>query len=290
MSIQVYLNGEFVPKDKAAVSLFDHGLLYGDGVFEGIRAYNGAIFKLDEHIERLYQSARTIYLTIPIHIEELKQIHLELMRRNKLQDGYLRTVVTRGVGDLGLNPDKCQEPTIFILADRITLYPQEFYDNGLNVVTVSVRRTPPDCLTGRVKSLNYLNNIMARIESNFAGAQEALMLNHAGQVVECSADNVFIVKGSSIYTAPVYLGALEGITRNSVMDIARSLGYTVKEEPFTVHDVYNCDEAFLTGTAAELVSIVTLDRRSVGTGKPGPVWKRIKEAFPAYVKDHGTPV
>jgi branched-chain amino acid aminotransferase len=286
----VYIDGEFFPKEKAQISVFDHGLLYGDGVFEGIRAYNGGIFKLDEHIDRLYQSAHTIGIKVPIAMDELRQLHLEIMKKNNLQEGYIRTIITRGKGDLGLDPKKCKVPTVIVIADKISLYPQEFYDNGLNVVTVSMRRPPVDSLNGRVKSLNYLNNIMARMEAGAHGAQEALMLNHQGLVVECSADNIFIVNGRTLTTPPSWLGALEGITRNAVIDMALSLDYIIKEVPFTLHDIYNADEAFLTGTAAEIASIVTLDGRTIGSGKPGPVSRRIKEFFPQFVADFITPI
>lgn len=288
--ILVYIDGRYVPKSQAAVSVFDHGLLYGDGVFEGIRAYDGHIFKLDEHLERLYASAKSIGIAIPMPFDEMKRVHAEILVKNGLRDAYFRTVVTRGVGDLGLDPNKCAKPTVFVIADKIALYPPEKYEKGIAIVTASVRRTPPDSLNGRMKTLNYLNNILAKSEANHAGAQEALMLNHQGLVVECSAENLFLVRGSTILTPPVHLGALQGITRDSIIDIARGLEYKVHEEPFTLHDVYNAEEIFITGTGAELMPVVSVDRREIGTGKPGPVCRRLREAFPAYVRLHGTKI
>lgn len=286
----IYIDGEFLPKTEAKVSVFDHGLLYGDGVFEGIRSYNGRVFKLDEHLERLYDSAKSIMLQIPIPIETMKETVLETLRRNHLSEAYIRLVVTRGVGDLGLDPDKCPQPSIIIIADKITLYPQKFYEEGLEIVTASVRRNYSEAINPRIKSLNYLNNILAKIEGKQSGAEEVLMLNAEGYVVECSGDNIFWVKNEVLVTPPVHMGILEGVTRNSVIDLAREAGMRVEERVFTRHDLYIADECFLTGTAAEVIPVVNIDRRAIGDGQPGKVTEKLIAAFRQFAHSCGTPI
>lgn len=275
----VYIDGEYFPQEEAKISVFDHGLLYGDGVFEGIRSYKGRVFKLDEHLQRLYDSAKAIMLEIPISIEDMEEAVLETLRRNQLHDAYIRLVVTRGVGDLGLDPDKCPVPTIFIIADKITLYPPNFYEDGLEIVTVSIRRNYAEAISPRIKSLNYLNNILAKIEGKQAGVEEVLMLNAEGYVVECSGDNIFFLKDNVIVTPPTHLGILEGVTRNTVIDLARELGITLEEKVFTRHDLYTAEECFLTGTAAEVIPVVKIDQRIVGNGYPGTVTQKLIEEF-----------
>jgi len=286
----IYLDGKFVPKEEAKISVFDHGLLYGDGVFEGIRSYNGRVFRLDEHLERLYNSARAIMLEIPLSISEMEEALLETLRRNNLSDAYIRLVVTRGVGDLGLDPAKCPKPTVFIIADKITLYPQEHYENGLEIVTVATRRNLPEAINPRIKSLNYLNNILAKIEGKQAGALEALMLNAEGYVVECTGDNIFIVKNGALITPPKYVGILEGVTRNAVMEIARDMDICVEEEVLTLYEVYTADECFLTGTAAEIIPVVKIDQRKLGDGKPGKITEKLAAAFKKLTETSGTPI
>ena len=286
----IYIDGEFLPKAEAKISVFDHGLLYGDGVFEGIRSYNGRVFKLDEHLERLYDSAKSIMLQIPIPIETMKETVLETLRRNHLSEGYIRLVVTRGVGDLGLDPDKCPKPTIIIIADKITLYPQKFYEKGLDIVTASARRNYAEAINPRIKSLNYLNNILAKIEGKQAGTEEVLMLNAEGYVVECSGDNIFWVKNDVLVTPPVHIGILEGVTRNSVIALARDNRMQVEERVFTRHDLYIADECFLTGTAAEVIPVVTIDRRTIGDGRPGKVTQKLMAAFRQMANNTGTPI
>lgn len=286
----VYLNGEFVPREEAKISVFDHGLLYGDGVFEGIRSYNGRVFKLDEHLKRLYDSAKAIMLKIPLEMDEMREVVLETLRRNNLRDAYIRLVVTRGEGDLGLDPDKCPNPTVFCIADKIVLYPEKYYREGLRIVTVPTRRNYVEAINPRIKSLNYLNNILAKIEGKLANAPEAIMLNSEGYVVECTGDNIFIVKKGVLKTPPVYIGALEGVTRNCVMDLAREMGIEVREELFTRYELYTSDECFLTGTAAEVIPVVEVDKRPIGDGKPGPVTLKLIDAFRRYAQTHGTPI
>ena len=286
----IYIDGEFLPQAEAKVSVFDHGLLYGDGVFEGIRSYNGRVFKLDEHLERLYDSAKSIMLEIPISIETMEETVLETLRRNHLTEAYIRLVVTRGVGDLGLDPDKCPKPSIIIIADKIVLYPQKYYEEGLEIVTVSVRRNYAEAINPRIKSLNYLNNILAKIEGKQAGAEEVLMLNAEGYVVECSGDNIFWIKNEVLVTPPVHMGILEGVTRNSVIDLAREAGMRVEERVFTRHDLYIADECFLTGTAAEVIPVVKIDRRSIGDGQPGKITQRLITAFRQLANSTGTPI
>ena len=286
----IYIDGEFLPKAEAKVSVFDHGLLYGDGVFEGIRSYNGRVFKLDEHLERLYDSAKSIMLQIPIPIETMKETVLETLRRNHLSEAYIRLVITRGVGDLGLDPDKCPKPSIIIIADKIALYPQKFYEDGLEIVTASVRKNYPEAINPRIKSLNYLNNILAKIEGKQSGAVEVLMLNADGYVAECSGDNIFWLKNEVLVTPPVHMGILEGVTRNSVIDLARDAGMRVEERVFTRHDLYIADECFLTGTAAEVIPVVKIDRRVIGNGQPGKVTEKLIAAFRQFAHSCGTPI
>ena len=284
----IYIDGEFLPQAEAKVSVFDHGLLYGDGVFEGIRSYNGRVFKLDEHLERLYDSAKSIMLQIPIPIETMKEKVLETLRLNHLREAYIRLVVTRGVGDLGLDPDKCPKPSIIIIADKISLYPPKFYEEGLEIVTVSIRRNYAEAVNPRIKSLNYLNNILAKIEGKQAGAEEVLMLSAEGYVAECSGDNIFWVKNEILVTPPVHMGILEGVTRNSVIDLAREAGMQVEERVFTRHDLYIADEIFLTGTAAEVIPVVKVDQRVIGDGQPGKVTQKLIAAFRQLANNYGT--
>ena len=286
----IFIDGDFFSPKDAKISVFDHGLLYGDGVFEGIRCYNGNVFMLDEHLERLYDSAKSLMLRIPIPKDVMKQNVIETLRRNQLSEGYIRLIVTRGIGDLGLDPDKCPKPSVIIIADKIQLYPEHFYEDGLEVVTVSVRRSNPEAINPRVKSLNYLNNILAKIEAKQSGAVEALMLNNEGFVAECSGDNIFVVKNEVIITPPSHLGILEGVTRNSVITLAREAGFQVEERTFTRHDIYIADECFLTGTAAEVIPVVKLDRRVIGEGKPGIVTQKLIAAFRHFANNFGTPI
>ena len=286
----IFIGGQFVEKHNAKISVYDHGFLYGDGVFEGIRVYNGNVFKLEEHLIRLYNSAKSIMLQIPHSIEELTEIIKETLRKNNLRDAYIRLVISRGEGNLGLDPSSCKKPQVIVIAEELTLFPKEFYENGLEIVTVATRRNRPDVLSPKVKSLNYLNNILVKIEASLAGVKEALMLNNEGYVAEGSADNVFIIKGNTILTPPGYIGALEGITRNAIIDIATDLGYDVREEPFTRHDVYVADEVFLTGTAAEVIAVVKVDGRVIGTGKPGEETQKLLKEFRLRVVKDGVKV
>lgn len=283
----IFLNGEFVPKDEAKVSVYDHGYLYGDGVFEGIRVYSGNVFRLREHLVRLYESAKSIMLEIPYSLDEVTNIVVETIRQNKLSNGYIRLVVSRGAGNLGLDPDSCKKPNVVVIAEQLSLFPQEYYEKGIPVVTVATRRNRPDVLSPQVKSLNYLNNILVRIEAKLAGVQEALMLNDQGYVAEGSGDNVFIVKGNKLITPPCSAGALEGITRNAILEIGEKLGYDVREELFTRHDVYVADEVFLTGTAAEVIAVTTVDGRTIGLGQTGPHTNRLLEEFRKLVIEDG---
>jgi len=289
--MKVYLNGQLVDKEKAVVSVFDHGLLYGDGVFEGIRAYNGRVFKLPEHLDRLFNSARAIMLEVPMSKKALEEAVIATLRANKLRDAYIRLVVTRGEGDLGLDPQKCEKATVFIITDKIALYPQEFYDKGLSVITSSVKRNISEALSPSIKSLNYLNNVLAKAEASRQNAPEAIMLNREGYVAECTGDNIFVVKENTLVTPPTWAGALEGITRNIVMDIARNkLKLLVKEEVFTPYHVYVGDEVFLTGTAAEVVPVTTVDGRMVGDGKPGKMTLKLMKEFRELTRLSGVPI
>ncbi len=287
---KIYIDGKFYSEANAKVSVFDHGLLYGDGIFEGIRFYNGRVFRLEQHLERLWNSARSICLEIPITRQEMTEALLETIRQNHLRDGYIRLVVTRGVGNLGLNPEQCKNPSVIIIVATIALYHEDFYRQGLSIVTVATRRSNPASLNPAVKSLNYLNNVMARIEANLASADEALMLNDAGNVAECTADNVFIIKHSQIFTPPITAGALQGITRSVVFDIAGEFDLKVVEADFTRHDIFVADECFLTGTAAEIVPVVKTDGRIIGNGKPGPITTRIIARFREMTQKTGTPI
>ena len=275
----IFLGGEFVRKEDAVVSVYDHGFLYGDGVFEGIRVYSGNVFRLDAHLKRLYESAHSIMLAIPYTAEEMTQIIVETVRKNELSSAYIRVVVSRGMGNLGLDPASCSKPRVIVIAEPLSLYPKELYERGLKVGSVATRRNRPDVLSAQIKYLNYLNIILVKLEANQAGVDEALMLNDEGYVTEGSADNIFIIKNGVIYTPPVYLGALEGITRNAIIDLARENGYEVVERPFTRHDVYVADEVFLTGTAVEVIAVIDVDRRKIGDGKPGPVTNHLLEEF-----------
>ena len=289
--MKVYINGQLVPKEEAKISVFDHGLLYGDGVFEGIRAYNGRVFKLDEHIQRLYRSAHTFLIELPISQAEMREAVIQTLRANNLRDAYIRITVSRGTG-LGLDPrNVVGPPTIIIITDSLSLYPESMYENGLEVITVSVRVPPAQAIDPRVKSLGkYINNIMAKFLANQYGAGEGLMLTVDGYVAEATGDNLFIVSDGAIYTPPASVGILEGITRNTVIELARQQGYKVEERMMTLYDVYNADEAFLTGTAAEMIPMVKLDGRTIGTGKPGPVTKHLLECFHQLTREEGVPV
>src|SRR5213592_3665252 len=287
---KIYIDGKFYSEANAKISVFDHGLLYGDGIFEGIRFYNGRVFRLEEHLYRLWDSARSICLEIPMTMRNMTEAVLETIRQNHLRDGYIRLLVTRGIGNLGLNPTQCKSPSVIIIAATIALYHEDFYRKGLTIVTCATRRSNPAALNPAVKSLNYLNNVMARIEANLAGADEALVLNDAGNVAECTADNVFIVKRGQIFTPPITAGALRGITRSIVFEIAAELGIKVSETDITRHDVFVADECFLTGTAAEIIPVVKADGRTIGTGKPGPITMRIIERFREMTCETGTPI
>ncbi len=285
MSKQIYISGKFVPQEDAKISVFDHGLLYGDGVFEGLRAYGGKVFRLREHITRLYESAKAIWLTIPMSFDQMCDAVNEAVRINKLESGYVRLVVTRGAGTLGLDPNKCSNPQVIIIADAISLYPKELYEKGLEIVTVSVQRMHPAALNPRIKSLNYLNNILAKIEGLQAGCIEALMLNHKGEVAECTGDNIFLVRKGELWTPPLEAGILEGVTRDAVIEVARNAEIEVRETPLTKHDVYIADECFLTGTAAEIIPVVKVDSRTIGSGKPGAVTRDLEERFKALTRE-----
>ena len=286
--MKIYLDGQYVDSADAKVSVFDHGLLYGDGVFEGIRLYSGNVFRLEEHLERLEYSARAIMLKLPLTRAELREATCETCRLNGLSNGYIRLVATRGVGDLGLAPWLCPKPSVFIIASTISLYPKEHYENGLSIVTVPTRRVNPAALPPAVKSLNYLNNILGKIEARQFGALEAIMLNDQGFVAECTADNIFIVHKGEIITPAASQGALKGVTRSTIFDIARDLGVPIREADLTRYDIWVADECFLTGTGAEVVPTVKLDGREIGDGRPGPVTKRILDAFRARVLVEGT--
>lgn len=279
MSLKIYIAGKYYDKEDAKVSVYDHGLLYGDGVFEGMRSYGGKVFRLTEHLDRLWDSAKAIWLEIPTTKEELAQAVNETLKLNGIVDGYIRLLVTRGAGTLGLDPNRTSHPQIIIIADYIALYPAEFYEKGLEIVTASTIRNHPAALSPRIKSLNYLNNILAKIEGLKAGCVEALMLNQKGEIAECTGDNIFLVKRGEVLTPPIDAGILEGITRNAVIELARAAGRTVREIPLTRHDVYVADECFLTGSAAEVIPVVKVDNRTIGAGLPGPVTKELKTRF-----------
>ena len=284
MSRQVYINGQYFDKADAKISVFDHGLLYGDGIFEGMRSYGGKVFRLAEHLKRLEQSARAIGLQIPISLEKLAADTNETVKLNEISDGYIRLIVTRGSGPLGIDPFTCSDPQVIIIADSITLYPASDYENGLDLVTASTIRNHPAALSPRVKSLNYLNNILAKMEGLRAGCVEALMLNHKGEVAECTGDNLFIVRDGALNTPPIDAGILEGITRNAVLELSRDAGIETTELPMTRHDIYTADECFLTGSAAEVIPAVRLDGRDIGDGKVGPVTRQLNQAFRELVR------
>ncbi len=288
--MKIFLSGKLVDEKDAVVSVFDHGLLYGDGVFEGIRAYNGRVFLLDEHIDRLYDSAKAIALNIPMTKAEMSQAVVDTCKANDISDGYIRLVVTRGKGTLGLNPYLCDKAEVFVIAAKIQLYPQELYDNGLKIVTVGTIRNHPEAINPRIKSLNYLNNVLAKIEAINAGCMECLMLNHKGEVAEASGDNVFTVKNGIITTPPSTCGALEGLTRSKVMEIAREAGYELREAPLARYDLYVADEVFLTGTAAEIISVVDVDKREIGDGKPGEITRKLAALYHEAARSEGTPI
>lgn len=279
----VYIDGVYYSKEEAKISVYDHGLLYGDGIFEGISIYNGRIFKLKEHLLRLWDSAKALNLAIPLSLEDMGAAVVETVSRENLTRGYVRLVVTRGVGTLGLDPDKCEKSSVIIIADTIRLYPEEYYSNGIAVITAATRRIGPAQWDPRVKSLNYLNNILAKMEARQAGCLEAVMLNEQGYVVECTADNLFLVKDGELHTPAAYLGLLEGITRNTLMGLAEHKGLVVKEGCYSRYDLYTSEELFMTGSGAELVPIISVDQRAIGTGQPGPVFKELREDFVALV-------
>jgi branched-chain amino acid aminotransferase len=287
--MQIYINGEFYEKEDAKISVFDHGLLYGDGVFEGIRIYHNKVFRLEQHIKRLYRSAKYINLTIGKSIEEMTGIVVDTCRRNGLSDGYIRLVVTRGTGTLGLSPKSCPVATTIVVVDKLAIYPPEQYEKGLAVMTVSTRRNLVDALDPQLKTLNYLNNIMASIEASRSGFEEALMLNSEGFVAEASADNIFVIRGKRLLTPATYIGALPGITREAILEIAPEVGLEPVETHLTLSDIYNADECFLTGTAAEVIAVSEVDSRPIGTGKAGPVTRLINERFRKLTRDEGTP-
>jgi branched-chain amino acid aminotransferase len=288
--MKVYIDGKFYHEKMARVSVFDHGLLYGDGIFEGIRVYNGRVFKLKEHIDRLFCSAKAILLEMPMTPGGVVAAVLETCRRNKVRDGYVRLLVTRGIGTLGLNPNRCKNPSLIIIAGKIQLYPPDLYQKGMEIITVPTVRNLHSALNPAIKSLNYLNNVLAKIEANNAGCEEAIMLNAQGFVAECTGDNVFIVKDGHCLTPPLSAGALYGITRRVVMDMAAESGLTVQEPNLTRYDLFNAEECFLTGTGAELVPIVKIDGRIIGAGKPGPVTTRLVAQYRALTKVSGEPI
>jgi branched-chain amino acid aminotransferase len=290
--MMIHVNGKLVPESEATISVFDHGLLYGDGVFEGIRSYNGRVFLLREHVKRLYQSAQAINLQIPTSQEEMCRAVIETCKANNCLNGYIRLVVTRGVGNLGLNPYQCPKPGVIIIAATIQLYPAEYYEKGLRIITVGTVRNHPEALNPNIKSLNYLNNILAKIEAINSGVQEAIMLNHIGYVCEATGDNLFVVNGKTLITPPAWCGCLVGITRDTVMKLAAANGFTVRESVMTRYDLYNAGEIFLTGTAAELVPVVEIDKRQIGSGVPGPGTRLLTQLFRAYAAqpESGEPI
>jgi len=277
--MKIYIDGKYYAREDAVISVFDHGLLYGDGVFEGIRIYNGKVFKLTEHIERLFQSAKAIHLDITMKKEGMEAAVLEAVKINKKDNGYIRLIVTRGVGLLGIEPTTCKKPTVIIIISDIQLYPEGYYKKGIEIVTASSKRMPSDCLDPRIKSLNYLNNIMAKIEAKNAGCLEAVMLNKEGFVAECTGDNIFMVKNRELFTPAPYHGALDGITMETVIDLGTSLGFKMHQAALTRYDLYNADECFMTGTGAEIIPVVRIDQRVIGNGKPGEITKKLIKKF-----------
>ncbi|MBU1862660.1 MAG: branched-chain-amino-acid transaminase [Candidatus Omnitrophica bacterium] len=279
MTLKIYIDGTWYSKEDAKISVFDHGFLYGDGVFEGIRSYDRLVFRFKEHLDRLYESAHTIMLDIPLTKKEMTAAVLTTLKMNKLKDAYVRLIVSRGRGDLGLDPKKCQKASIVIIADKIALYPKELYRTGLELITVPTMRNIPNALSPAIKSLNYLNNIMAKIEAGMGGYDEAIMLNHNGIVAECTGDNIFIIKNKSLHTPPSYVGALKGITRDAIIELAKKHTIACQESILTRHDLYNADEVFLTGTAAEVIPVIKIDERQIGTGKPGSCTTKLMKLF-----------
>jgi branched-chain amino acid aminotransferase len=288
--MKIYIDGKYESEKSAKISVFDHGLLYGDGIFEGIRAYNGRVFRLKEHIDRLYCSAKAIMLEIPMSHSDMMKTVVETCRRNKLKDCYIRLIVTRGVGTLGLSPLRCKTPSIIVIADKIALYPEEFYRKGLTLITVPTVRNLHSAVNPAIKSLNYLNNILAKIEAINGGCEEAVMLNAEGYVAECTGDNLFIIKGNQLMTPPLSAGALYGITREVAMELAREAGLKVSEPNLTRYDLFNADECFLTGTGAEVIPVVKIDGRIIGTGKPGAVTKDLVAAYHRLTISTGEPI
>jgi len=287
MSLKIYIGGKLYDKSDAKISVFDHGLLYGDGVFEGIRAYSGRVFRLDAHIDRLYASARAIHLKIPLSREEMARAVVDTLAVNNLSDAYIRLIVTRGAGSLGLDPRKTTDPQVIIITDSISLYPEELYEHGLKIVTAGTMRNHPAALNPRVKSLNYLNSVLAKIEATNAGCLEALMLNHKGEVAECTGDNIFAVRRGVVHTPSIDSGILEGITRDAVIELARAAGIEVVERAMDRHDIYTADECFLTGTAAEVIPVIECDGRPIGPGKPGPITQDLRKRFHVLVRGEG---
>ncbi len=287
MGLKVYINGKFLEKENATISVFDHGFLYGDGVFEGIRVYNRLIFRLKEHIDRLYESAHSILLKIPLAKDQLTNAIIATLKENKLENAYIRAIITRGIGDLGLDPRKCKEASVIIITDKIALYPEKLYRNGMEIITVATTRNAHEALNPQIKCLNYLNNIMAKIEATNSGYEEALMLNDQGYVAECTGDNIFIVSKYELYTPPECMGALRGITRDTALEIAKEMKIRVHEHVFTRHELYIADECFLTGTAAEIIPVVKVDGRVIGTGKPGEMTLKLMKEFRRQTKVSG---
>ena len=281
---KIYIDGKLYAKEDAKISVYDHGLLYGDGVFEGIRSYRGKVFRMQAHLDRLWDSAKGILLIIPMTKEQMARAIEDTLAVNEIQDGYIRVVVTRGAGSLGLDPSRCEKPQVIIITDYISLYPEELYRTGLEIITVSVARNHPAALSPRIKSLNYLNNILAKIEGQHAGCVEALMLNHKGEVAECTGDNIFIVRSGKLLTPPRDAGILEGITRNAVMELAHTAGIDCREETLTRYDLYTADECFLTGTAAEVIPVVEIDGRKIGVSTPGLITARLTADFHRLVR------
>lgn len=290
--LQVYIDGEFYPKSQAKISVFDHGLLYGDGVFEGIRAYTGVVFKLKEHVDRLYRSAHMIMLDISMTKEQMIQAVLQTLRKNNLRDSYIRLVVTRGIGDLGLNPKKCPKPTIIVIADTISLHKGGAKEDGITAMLSWVKRDPVDATSHEIKSLNYLNSVLAKIEANISGVDEAICLDKNGFICEGVAENIFIVKNGKLFTPPSYTGALPGITAEEVMKLAKRMGYEVTEKNITPFELFNAEEVFFTGTAAEIIPVREINKRTINSAKPGPITKRLMEEFAKLVQDpsQGIPI
>lgn len=286
--MKIFLNTKLVDKEEAKISVFDHGFLYGDGVFEGVRAYNCLVFKLKEHIDRLFESAHSIMLTVPLSKKEMIEAVIATLKANKIEDGYIRVVVSRGAGDLGLDPRKCKgQETVVIIADKIVLYPKKLYEEGMAIITVPTIRNVPEALNPQIKSLNYLNNILAKIEAINCGYEEALMMDHLGYIAECTGDNIFCVKKDELYTPPQCMGTLRGITRDTVLDIAQKLKLPAHEHVLTRHELFVSDECFLTGTAAEIIPVVKVDGRTIGTAKPGKITRSIMEEFHKVTQTQG---